>query len=233
MFMRAEEVVVSNPEYQVIVGAVDVVETICVAVRSFIGAVQPFNHLFEWAVFCRNSIVVGKPNHLGYLERKVFAQLLCELHCGEGIGAVAVSDELKVFQQLCKPPKCHAHGEDAGTDTTVIGDLVADDGAGGGVHDKPDIGFDTADFYVGFISCEDIPFFIGKLIHKRFYADGGGFPVVGDLLVGDAGVIQVFEDLGSFSEGKTEVDMKGEAQGHDMGVVFTEFQRRSILWKGR
>ena len=68
--MRAEEVVVSNPERQVIVGAVDVVKTVCMAVRSLISAVEPFEHLFEWAVFCGNSIVVGKANDLSDIERK-------------------------------------------------------------------------------------------------------------------------------------------------------------------
>ena len=62
--MRTKEVIVSNPESKVVVGTVDVVKTICVTIRSLIGAVQPFNHLFEWSVFCRNSIVVGKSNNL-------------------------------------------------------------------------------------------------------------------------------------------------------------------------
>ena len=47
VFMWSEKVIISNPESQVIVGAVDVVKAVCVAVRSFIGAVEPFNHLFE------------------------------------------------------------------------------------------------------------------------------------------------------------------------------------------
>ena len=64
MFMGPEEVVISNPERKVIVGAVDVIEAVCMPVRSLIGAVEPFDHLFEWAVLCRNSIVVGKSNDL-------------------------------------------------------------------------------------------------------------------------------------------------------------------------
>ncbi len=102
-----------------------------------------------------------------------------------GDGTVAVSDELKVLRQLCKPPESHTHGEDTGANATVIGDLVADDRTGGGVHDEPDIGFDTADLYVCLIGSEHIPFFVGILIYERFYADGGGFTVVGDLLMGD------------------------------------------------
>lgn len=70
MFMGPEEVVISNPERKVIVGTVDVIEAVCMPVRSFIGAVEPFDHLFEGAVFCRNSIVVGKPNDLSDLKGK-------------------------------------------------------------------------------------------------------------------------------------------------------------------
>ena len=66
--MRAKEVVVSDPEGKFIVGAIDVVAAVCVTVRCFIGTVQPFNHLFEWTVFLRNSIVVGKPNHLSDID---------------------------------------------------------------------------------------------------------------------------------------------------------------------
>ena len=101
MFVWTKEVIVSNPESKVIVGTVDVVETVCVTVRSLIGAIEPLNHLFKWAVFCRNSIVVGKSNNLSNFECKVFPKLSYEFHCGERIGTVTVSDELKVFRQFC------------------------------------------------------------------------------------------------------------------------------------
>ena len=223
MFMWPEKVIVSNPERQIIVGTVDVIKAVCVAVRSFIGAVEPFNHLFEWAVFRRNSVVVGKPNDLGDLEGEVFPELLCEFHCGERIGTVTVGDEFKVFRQFSKSPECHAHGEDAWANTTVIGYLIANNGTGCGIHDKPDVCFETTDFYVGFISCKGIPFFVRVVVNERLDADGGGLAVVGDLLVGDADVIQIFESLGGFSQGKPKIDMKGETQGHDMSVVLTEF----------
>ena len=232
VFMRTKEVIVSNPESQVIVGAVNVVETVCVTVRSFVGAVEPFNHLFERTVSCRDSIVVGKSNHLGDFEGKVFPELFYEFHCGERIGTVAVSDELKVFGQFCKPPKSHAHGEDARPHTAVIGYLIADDGSGRGVHDQPDIGFNATDFYVGLVGSEHLPFFIRVLVNKGFDADSGGLTVVGDLLVGDADVIEVFKSLGGLAQRKAEVDMECQAKGHDMGVVLTEFQGRGVLWQG-
>ncbi len=185
--------------------------------------------MFKWAVFRGNGIVVGKPNHPGDFECKVFSKLLYEFHCGEGIGAVTVGNEHKVFRQLCKPPESHTHGEDAGADATVIRHLVAYDGSGGGVHNEPDISFDAADFYIGFIGSKYFSFFVGVLVNKRLNADGGGLAVVGDLLVGDADVIQVFESLRGFPQGESEVDMEGEAQGHDMCVMLTELERGSVF----
>ena len=193
--MGAQKVVVSNPESQVIVGAVDVVKAVCMAVRSLISTVEPFDHLFEWTVFCGDSIVVGKTNDLSDLERKVFAHLLYDFHCGEGVRAVTVRDELKVLRQLCKSLERHAHSEDAGANATVVRYLVTDDGTGGGVHDKPDVGFDPADLYVCLVGGEHIPFFVRVLVHEWFDADGGSLAVVGDLLVRDADAVKVFQGL--------------------------------------
>jgi len=195
VFMRTEEVVVSDPEGKVIVGTVDVIKAVCMAVGSLIGAVEPFNHLFEWAVFRRNGIVVDKPNDLSDLERKVFAKLLDEFHCGERIGAVAVSDELKVLRQFCKSLESHAHGKNAGADAAVVGYPVADNGAGCRIHDEPDIGFDAADFNVGFVSGEDFSFLVRILVNKGFDAQGRSFAVISDLPVGDADVVEVFKGL--------------------------------------
>jgi hypothetical protein len=61
--------------------------------------------------------------------------------------------------------------------------LVADDEASGRIRDKPDKVFNTADFYIGFISCEDISFLVGILIDKRFNTDGSCFKIVGNLLM--------------------------------------------------
>ena len=232
VFMRAKKVVVSDPEGKVIARTVDVVKTVCVTVRSFIGAIQPLNYLFEWAVFRRNSVVVGKSNHLSDFECKVFPEPLYEFHCSERIGTVAVSDELKILRQLSESLERHTHGEDAGTDTTIVRHLVADDGTGGSIHDEPDIGFDATDFYVGFIRCEDIPPFVRVLVNKGLDADSGGLAIVGNLLVGNTDVVEVFEGLGGLAKRKAQIDMKSQTQGHDMGVMFTEFQGRSILWQG-
>ena len=44
MLMWTQEIIVSDPECQIIVSVVDVVEPICMVVRSFISTVQSFNH---------------------------------------------------------------------------------------------------------------------------------------------------------------------------------------------
>ena len=179
-----------------------------------------------------NSVVVGKSNDLSDLERKVFPELLYEFYCGERIGTVAIGDELKVLRQFCQSPEGHAHGEDAWADATVIGYLITDNGTGCGIHDKPDVCFEATDFYVGLIGSEDVSFFVRILVNKGFDTDSSSFTVVGDLLMGDADVIQVFESLGSFSKRQPEVDMESKAQGHDMRVVFAEFQGRGVLRQG-
>lgn len=112
--MWAQKVVVSDPESQVVVGAVNVIKAVCVTIRYLIGTVQALDHLFERMVLCGNSIIVGEPDHLCDFECKVFAEFFSEFHGGEGTGAVAVSDEPERFRQLCKPVEDHAHSEDAG-----------------------------------------------------------------------------------------------------------------------
>ena len=232
VFVGAEEVVVSDPEGQVIISPVDVVKAVGMAVRRLISAVEPFDHLFERAVFRRDGIAVEKADDLGDFERKVFAKLFCEFHGGKGIGAVAVGDKFKVFWQFFKALESHTHGKDAGADTPVIGHLVADDGAGCRVHDKPDVGLDAADLDVGLIRGEYLPLFVRVLVDKRFDADSGRFAVVCDLLVGNSDIVEVFQGLGSLAQRQPEVDMERQAQGHDMGIVLTEFQGRSVLGQG-
>lgn len=180
-----------QPRGQGITRAIDVVKAICVTVRCLIGMVQPLNHLFKWAVFCRNSIVVGKSNELCDLECKIFS----EFHCSEKIGIIAVNNELKVFRLLCKSLECHTHDEDARTDAMFVRHLIADDRSGHSAHNEPDVGFDTTDFYVGFIDSELHLFFIVVLINKRLDVDSDSLAVVGDLLVGNADVVQVFQSL--------------------------------------
>ncbi len=79
--------------------------------------------------------------------------------------------------------ECHPHCQNAWTNTTIIRYLIADNRAFGSIHDKPDIGFDTTDFDVCLISSKYIASFVIVVVYERFYADRGGFAIVGNLLV--------------------------------------------------
>ncbi len=162
------------------------------SVRSLVGAVEPFNHLFERPEFFRYGIVVGKSKDLGNLKLKFFTELAEELLSGKRIGAVAVGDEAEVFGELFKVAEGHAHRKDAGADTAVEGSAVADDGAFGGIHDEPDVTLHTADLDVGFIGSKRAANVVIIVIDEGFDADGSCFTVVGDLLVGDVDVVEIF-----------------------------------------
>ena len=96
-------------------------------------------------------------------------------------------------------PESHPHGKDTRTDASIVRDLISDNGTACGIHDEPDVSFDTADFDIGFISSENITCLVIIMIDKGFDADGSRFAIVGDLLMGDADVIKVFECLRCFS----------------------------------
>ena len=97
MFMWPEKVIISNPESQVIVGAVDVIKTVRRSVRSLIGTIQSFNHLLERAEFFGYFIVVGKSNYLSDFKLKGFTKLVEKLLGSERIGAVAVSNKTEIL----------------------------------------------------------------------------------------------------------------------------------------
>ena len=80
-------------------------------------------------------------------------------------------------------PESPTHGKDAGTYAPIVGDLVTYDEALCGIHNEPDICFDTPDFDVGFIGSEGIAGFIVIMVNERLYAEGGCFAVVGYLLM--------------------------------------------------
>ena len=78
-----------------------------------------------------------------------------ELLGSKRIGTVAVCDKPEAFGKvIAQFPESLPHGLYAGTDRPVHGSGIADDGAADGIHDEPDIGFDTADSDIGFISDE-------------------------------------------------------------------------------
>ena len=113
--MRAQEVIVSDPEGYAVAGAIFRTVTAGDAVGFFKSAVQPFDKLFERTEFFGYLIAIGQADDLGDENVPVFLQL--ELLCGQRIGAVAIGNELQGFaREFLKFGKSHAHSQDAGSD---------------------------------------------------------------------------------------------------------------------
>jgi len=189
MFVRTQEIVVSNPESQVVARTFDVVKTVCGPIRSLVGPVETFDHLLERTEFFRYSIVVGKSDDLGNIELKSITEFKEELLCSQRISTVSVCDETELFRKFFEVSKSHSHGKDAGTDTAVVRYLITDNGAFCGIHDEPDIGFHSADLDIGLVSCQGITGPVIVVVDKGLDADGSGLAVVGDLLVGNGDVV--------------------------------------------
>ena len=203
MLVGAQEVIISDPECQIVVGAVDAVKSVCRSVRSFVCAVEPLDHLLVRTELFGDFIVVGKSDHMGDSELESFTKFVEKLLCGQRVGTVTVCDKTEIFWKFLEMPESHAHGYDAGADAAVVGDPVADDGAFCGIHDEPDVGFDTAYLDVGLIGGKGVPGTVVIVVNEGFDADGGSFAVVGDLLVGDGDVVEVKQRLPCPAEGKT------------------------------
>ena len=85
---------------------------------------------------------------------------------------------------------------------------------------------------MGFVSGEGEARLIVIAVNKRLDTDGGRFAVVGDLLVGDGNVKEIFECQRGLTQGKAEIDVDGQIKRHDMGIEFTIFQGRCMLGEG-
>ena len=108
--------------------------TVCLLVS----AVETFDELLEGTEFFGYFIVIRKTDDLCDVELKVFTVFMEELLGGQNIGTVSVSNKAEVLRELCKAAESHPHGQDAGADTAVIRDAVAEDGAGSGINDEPE-----------------------------------------------------------------------------------------------
>lgn len=97
-----------------------------------------------------------------------------EFHGSKWIGTIAVSNEFEVFLKFCKSLKSHPHGKNAMTDTSVVRNLVTNNGACSSIHDESGVGFDATDFDVSYIGSENIPFFVRVAVNKRLNADSSG-----------------------------------------------------------
>ena len=232
VLMWPEEVIISDPEGNIVVGTFIVVIAAGDAVGGFKRTVETLDHLFERAELFGDFVLVREPDDLSDIKAEVLTELVEELLCRKRIGAVAIGDKAEVFRKLFQLTESHAHGKDAGTDTAVVRDLIAKDGTGHCIHDEPDVSFDSADFDIGFIGNKGGSGFVVIVVNERLDDEGGSPGVVGDLLVGDPDVVKVFESFRGLAQGETEIDMESQAEPHDMGVMPAELQGRGVFRKG-
>ena len=115
-----------------------------------------------------------------------------ELLGSKRVGAVSISNEAEAFGKFFEVSEGHTHCHDTGTNAPVVRDLVAKDRAFGGIHNEPDVGLDATDLDIGLIGGKGGTSAVIVVVHKWFHADGGGFAVVGDLLMRDGDAVEVF-----------------------------------------
>ena len=183
VLMRSEEVIISDPEGDIVVGTLIVVIAAGYAVGGFKRTVETLDHLFERAELFGDFVLVCKPDDLSDIKTELLTELVEELLGRKRIGAVAIGDKAEVFRKLLQLTESHAHGKDAGTDAAVVRDLIAKDGAGHRIHDEPDVSFDPADFDIGFVGNKGGSGFVIIVVNERPDDEGGSPGVVGDLLV--------------------------------------------------
>ena len=232
VLMWPEEVIISDPEGDIVVGTFIVVIAAGDAVGGFKRTVETFDHLFERAELPGDFVLVRKPDDLGDIKAELLTELVEELLGRKRIGAVAIGDKAEVFRKLLQLTESHAHSKDAGTYPAVVRDLIAKNGAGYRIHDEPDVSFDPADFDIGFIGDKGGSGLILIVVNERLDDEGGSPGIIGDLLVGDPDVVKIFESLRSLAQGETKIYMESQTEPHDMGVMPAELQGRSIFRKG-
>ena len=232
VLMRSEEVIISDPEGDIVVGTFIVVIAAGYAVGGFKRTIETLYHLFERTELFGDFVLVCKPDDLGDIKEELLTELMEELLGRKRIGAVAIGDKAEVFRKLFQLTESHAHGKDAGTDTAVVRDLIAKDGTGHCIHDEPDVSFDPSDFDIGFIGNKGGSGLVIIVVNERLDDEGGSPGIIGDLLVGDPDVVKIFESLRSLAQGETKIYMESQTEPHDMGVMPAELQGRSIFRKG-
>lgn len=127
--MRSQEVVVGNPECEVVVRTIVVVKAVCRTVRGFVGSVETFDQLFVRPELGGYRVVVCKADDLGDGEPHFFAEFQEELLSGKRISAVAISDKAEVLRKFFQMLEGHPHGHDAWPDAAVVRYLIADHGS--------------------------------------------------------------------------------------------------------
>lgn len=232
VLMWSEEVIISDPEGDIVVGTLVVVIAAGDAVGGFKRAVETLDHLFERSELFGDFVLVSKPDDLSDIKAELLAELVEELLGCKWIGAVSIGDKTKVVRKLLQLTESHAHSKDAGADAAVVRDLIAKDRTGYRIHDEPEVSFDPADFDIGLIGDKGGTGLVIIVVNERLDDEGGSSGVVGDLLVGDPDVVKVFESMGSLAQGETKIDMESQTEPHDMSVMPAEPQGRGVFRKG-
>ena len=225
VLVRTKEVVVGDPEGDAVVRSVEVVIATGSPVGEFERTVESFHDLFERTELLRYCILIGKPDDLGDVEFEILAVVQIELLSSERISGVTVGNETELLRELREMLQGHTHGQDTGTDTTVRRDPVTEDGTGSRIHDEPDEASDALDLDVGLVTDHIGRGAIVVSVDEWLDDKGCGPGIVGNLLVRDADTIEVIHGLSSLTKRQLQVHMKGQAQGHDIGVVLGEVQR--------
>ena len=112
VLMRSEEVIISDPEGDIVVGTFIVVIAAGYAVGGFKRTIETLYHLFERTELFGDFVLVCKPDDLGDIKEELLTELMEELLGRKRIGAVAIGDKAEVFRKLFQLTESHAHGKD-------------------------------------------------------------------------------------------------------------------------
>ncbi len=124
--MRSQEVVVSDEESGHSDCAVWFFEAMAGTDMVFIGSIQSFDELFEWAIFFRFGVKVLESDHFMVCYFRVFvSRLVKEVYPG-GIGWVAVREEGE-FLFGRGGSNSLLHSDDGRQSFSVVSDMVSGD----------------------------------------------------------------------------------------------------------
>ena len=100
VLMRSEEVIISDPEGDIVAGTLIVVIAAGYAVGGFKRTVETLDHLFERSELFGDFVLVRKPDDLSDIKTELLTELVEELLCRKWIGAVSIGDKAEVFRKL-------------------------------------------------------------------------------------------------------------------------------------
>ena len=96
VLMRSEEVIISDPEGDIVAGTLIVVIAAGYAVGGFKCTVETLDHLFERPELFGGFVLVRKPDDLSDIKTELLTELVEELLCRKWIGAVSIGDKARM-----------------------------------------------------------------------------------------------------------------------------------------